>query len=156
MTIRRINEKDLAAVISLMQEFAVSEGLSEYCEITVERLSTAMFGKSGFVEGLISHENENPAGYALFYPSFSSFRGQRGMYLEDIYIKDEYRGKGLGKAMLVEIAKIAGDRGFERIDLTVLEGNEPAIAFYKKLGAMLDADGRHCKFTDEAFRSLAS
>lgn len=139
-----------------MTEFAAFEGLSQFCEVTVERLHAAMFGPGAFVEGLLAHEGDRHAGYALYYPSFSSFRGHLGLYLEDIYIKSEFRSQGLGHAMLVEIAKIASSRGFERIDLTVLESNEPAIAFYKKHGATLDGDGRHCKFTDEAFRALAS
>jgi len=95
-------------------------------------------------------------GYAFFFPNFASFRGQRGFYLEDIYIAESYRGKGVGEAMLRELARLAASRGYERIDFVVLDWNTSAIEFYKKLGAEMDRSERHFKFTDDAFRSLAS
>ena len=101
-------------------------------------------------------DGETPIGYALFYPSFASFRGQRGLYLEDIYIKQEYRGKGVGETVLKHLAKMAKGRGFERIDFQVLDWNTPAIKFYEKLGAEMDTSERHFKYTDEAFENLAS
>lgn len=146
---------DLPAVIDLMREFAVFEDLSDHFESTVEQLHEAMFGDGAFVEGLIAFDGDDAIGYALFFPYFASFRGQRGLYLEDIYIKQEYRGKGVGEAMLKEIASTAEKRGFERIDFMVLDWNTPAVKFYEKLGAIRDEDERHFKFTDEAFKKLA-
>jgi ribosomal protein S18 acetylase RimI-like enzyme len=156
MRIRNIVETDIPAVIGLLQEFAAFEKLIDFCEVTNEKLQAAMFGDEGFVEGLIADDGAAPAGHALFYPHFSSFRGQRGLYLEDIYIKPEYRGQGIGETMLKEIARIAASRGYERIDFQVLDWNTPAVRFYEKLGAVRDIDERHFKFTDAAFRSLAS
>lgn len=150
-----MKREDAASVISLMHEFAAFENLSEYCEVTEERLVVAMFGNDAVVEGLIANDGDKAIGYALFYPNFSSFRGQRGFYLEDIYIKSEYRGSGIGEAMLREIVRIAASRGCERIDLLVLGWNTPAIKFYESLGAVRDNDERHFKFTDEAFNKLA-
>lgn len=154
--IRKITQPDIPKVIELMRQFAEYEDLAEFFEITEERLFAAMFGEGCFVEGLIAHGGDTAAAYALFYPNFASFRGQRGLYLEDIYIKSEYRRNALGRAMLKEIARIAVSRGYERIDFQVLDWNTSAIAFYEKLGALRDDDERHFKFTDAAFDQLAS
>lgn len=156
LSIRNIRPEDLVAVISLMREFAAFENLSDYCTATEERLHAAMFGNNAVVEGLIAFDGETPIGYALFYPNFPSFRGQLGLYLEDIYIKAEYRRSALGHAMLKEIARIAASRGYDRIDFQVLDWNTSAITFYEKLGAVRDDDERHFKFTDSAFDELAS
>ena len=103
----------------------------------------------------LAFDGETAIGYAVFYPNFSTFRGQRGIYLEDIYITKIARGKGVGEMMLRHIAKLGKERGFERIDFLVLEWNTPAVQFYKKLGAVRDEEERHFKFTDEAFQKLA-
>jgi len=105
---------------------------------------------------LIAIDGENRVGYALFYPNFSSFRGERGLHLDDIYIRDEYRGTGVGETMLRDIAHIAASRGFERIDFQVLDWNTAAVKFYKKLGAVSNDEETHFKFAGEAFTALAS
>ena len=154
-TIRKTTRDDAAAVIGLLRAFAKFENLEQFCEITEEKLLDAMFGKDSFVEGLVAEANGQIVAYAIFYPNFASFRGQKGIYLEDIYIDAEYRGQGIGDAMLKEIAKISKSRGFERIDFQVLNWNTPAIKFYEKHGAVLDNDERHYKFTGDAFQTLA-
>lgn len=147
---------DIAGVLELLDEFAEYEKLSEYCTATAERFHNALFGVDAIVNGLVAHSGDVLAGYALFYPSFSSFRGERGMYLEDIYLKPEFRGGGSGKAMLQEIARIAANRGFERIDFQVLDWNTLAIEFYKKLGAVSNDNETHFKFSGDAFAALVS
>jgi ribosomal protein S18 acetylase RimI-like enzyme len=92
----------------------------------------------------------------MFYPYFASFRGQSGYYLEDIFIAEDFRRNGLGEAMVKIIAKLARQRGFERIDFQVLEWNTPAVKFYEKLGAIRDDSERHFKFIDSSFSSLIS
>jgi GNAT superfamily N-acetyltransferase len=154
--IQKAVEADIPTIVALMREFAEYENLVEFCEVTEERLVAAMFAADGFVEGLIAEENSRPIGYALFYPYFASFRGQRGYYLEDIFVTEAGRRNGVGEAMLREIAKAGRKRGFERIDFQVLAWNTPAVNFYQKLGAIRDEDERHFKFTDEAFKSLAA
>lgn len=156
LSIRNLCPEDLAAVISLLREFAAFENLSEYCTATEERLHRAMFGDEAVVEGLIAFDGETPVGYALFYPNFSSFRGQRGLHLEDIFVTGSHRGKGVGLGLLKETARIAASRGFERIDFHVLDWNTPAVKFYKNLGAVCNAEETHFKFTDSAFDQLAS
>ena len=155
MNIRQARENDISAVIELIREFAEYEKLTDYFDVTEERLSGALFGPGSFVQCLVAEIEETICGYSIFYPNFSSFRGQMGMYLEDIYISPSDRGKGLGETMLREIAKTAAELGFERIDFQVLEWNTPAIDFYLGLGAVRDDGERHFKFTDAAFTSLA-
>ncbi len=154
--LRNIEESDLTSVVDLLKEFAAYEELSEYCEITVEKLRLAMFSADSNVEGLIAVDGDTPVAYALYFPSFASFRGQRGFYLEDIYIKPEYRRADLGERMIRTIASTAASRGFERIDFNVLLWNTPAVNFYDKFGAVRNDDERHFKFDDEAFKRLAA
>lgn len=156
LTIRSIGPDDTAAVVSLVQEFAEFENLSHYCEITSESLSLAMFGDDAVVEGSIALIDDEPVGYALYFPYFASFRGQRGLYLEDIYIRPDHRGRSVGETMLRAIARRGAERGCVRLDLMVLNWNTPALRFYEKLGAVGDPDERHFKFTDDAFKALAS
>lgn len=153
--IKKAELEDVSQIIALIREFAEYEKLSDFCEVTEERLSAALFGETKVAEAIIVFQEETPVGYAIFYPNFASFRGQRGMYLEDIYIRQEFRGAGLGEAMLKRIAKIADERGFERIDFQVLEWNAPAIKFYEKLGAARDEEERHFRFVGESFARLA-
>mgnify|MGYP003908876119 CR=1 FL=1 len=94
MEIRKISPADLSAVIALMKEFAEYEDLSDYCTANEERLNLAMFGKDAFVEGLVAASEDTPAGYAIFYPFFASFRAERGLYLEDIYVQPDHRRGG--------------------------------------------------------------
>lgn len=142
------------AIIKLMREFAEHSNLLEYLEVTENDLQNALFGKDSFVSSLMAFENKTPIAYAFFYPTFSSFRGQKSVYLEDIFITSDYRKHGIGEKMLKEIARIGKDFGALRMDFQVLKQNEPAIKFYKKHGALIDEDERHFKFVDEAFENL--
>lgn len=132
------------------------EKLSDYLAITGAKLSKALFDKGAFVESLIALDGDRLVAYALFYPSFASFRGELGFYLEDIFITADYRGKAVGETMLKEIAKLAKSRGYERLDFQVQDWNAGAIGFYKKLGAVSNPDESHFKFSGEAFVNLAS
>jgi ribosomal protein S18 acetylase RimI-like enzyme len=155
ISIRSIELKDLPTLVELLREFAEFEDLIDYHQVTEERLFAAMFDSNAVVEGLMVLDGDLPVGYALYYPSFSSFRGQRGLYLEDIYINEKYRGHGIGERLVRKVAGIAAARGCERLDFLVLEWNERAIKFYERLGAARDDSERHLKFTDQAFRQLA-
>lgn len=148
-------ENDVPRIVEMIREFAAFENLSDYCEVTEENLRAAMFDENPSVEGLMAFDDDKPIGYALFYKNFSSFRGQRGLYLEDLYIIPEYRGQKIGEAFLAKLAQIAKSRNFVRIDFLVLDWNEPAIKFYKKLGAEMNADERHFRFVGEAFEQLS-
>lgn len=155
MEIREAKPTDVEAVTTLMRDFAAFEELADFFEATPENLAAVMFGEHAFVNGLIAEENGEVIAYALFYPSYATFRGQRGLYLEDLYIAHNHRGRGIGGAMIRKIAQIAKEHGCQRLDFQVLEWNKPAIGFYEKLGADRDEIERHFKFTDAAFEALA-
>lgn len=146
---------DISGIVRLMRDFAAYEKLAEYCTITEEQLHRAMFGDGAFVKGLVANADETMIAYALFYRSFSTFRGQLGYFLEDLYIDSEYRGHGLGRSMLKAVAASARADGAERLDFQVLNWNEPALRFYRSHGAVCAADELHFKFTDDAFARLA-
>ena len=149
-------EKDVPAIIAMIREFAAFENLSEFCEVSAESLIDAMFGENSCVEGLIAFDvDEKSVGYALFYENFSSFRGQRGLYLDDLYVRKDFRGRKIGEAFLRKIAAVAASRNFRRIDFLVLDWNEPAIKFYEKLGAQKDESERHFRFVGTAFENLS-
>ena len=156
MEIRIVEERDVPEIIRMMRDFARFEGLQEFFEATEDNLNDALFGTGAYVEALVAEEDGAYAGYALFYPNYATFRGQKGYYLEDLYVSPEFRGRRVGEAFLREIARRGSQRGFKRIDFQVLEWNAPAIGFYEKLGAARDEAERHFKFTDEAFARLAA
>ena len=155
ITIRQAKEKDIPAILSLMEEFARFVNLTEYLQVTEEKLAEVMSGDDPFLKSLIAFDAETPVGYAFWYHTFASFRGQKSVYLEDIFIVDEFRQSGIGERILKEIARIGRRSGACRMDLEVLEWNIPAVNFYKKHGALADEHARHFKFTDEAFQKLA-
>ncbi len=155
LKIRKSERGDIPNILLLIREFAEFENLSEYCEVTEESLQAAIFGENSFVESLIALADDRLVGYAIFFPYFASFRGQRGLYLEDIYLKPEFRQAGLGEKILREIARAGAEKGCLRIDFQVLKHNQQAINFYEKLGAIKDESETHFKFTDHAFQNLA-
>ncbi|MGI8812784.1 MAG: GNAT family N-acetyltransferase [Pyrinomonadaceae bacterium] len=155
MEIRNIDRSEIGSVVQLMREFAAFEDLAEYCTITPAKLDDSVFGDSCFVECVVAVDERELIGYAIFYPHFASFRGQTGYYLEDIFLTDGYRRKGVGELIIRHIAKLAIARGFERIDFQVLDWNTHAVEFYQRLGAERDDSERHFKFAGDAFRSLA-
>ncbi len=153
--IKKAKSKNIPAIIELMREFAAFENLLDSLEVTEEKLEAAIFGENSFVECLIAFDDETPIAYAIFFPYFSSFRAQKSVYLEDIYITEKYRKFGIGEKMLKEIARLGKENGAVRMDFQVLDWNTPATNFYIKHGAVIDETELHCKFTDEAFLKLA-
>jgi GNAT superfamily N-acetyltransferase len=147
--------ENIPQIIALMREFAEYEKLLEFFEVTEERLETALFGDGKVADAILAFDGAEAIAYAIFFPNLATFRGQRGIYLEDIFITKNARGRGLGEMMLKYIAGHAKARGFERIDFQVLQWNTPAIEFYERLGAHRDDEERHFKFTDDAFQKLA-
>ncbi|MEP6901000.1 MAG: GNAT family N-acetyltransferase [Actinomycetota bacterium] len=155
LLVRPAQVQDISEILALLREFAEYENLLDSFEVTEERLKIALFGENKIADAIVAFNDETAIGYAIFFPYFATFRGQRGIYLEDIYITKDFRGAGLGEKMLKYIAKIANRRGFERIDFQVLEWNTPAIGFYEKLGAERNDDERHFKFSGDVFEKLA-
>src|SRR5262249_23644877 len=119
-------------------------------------LREALFGARPDAEVLIAYADDRPAGFALFFHNFSTFVGRRGLYLEDLFVKPEFRALGIGKRLLVELARLAVERNCGRFEWWVLDWNEPAIGFYKKLGAEPMADWTIFRISGDALTGLAA
>jgi len=133
--IREANEKDVKQIFEFICELADYEKLRDDVTATPEILHDSLFVKKQ-AEVLIAELDSVPVGFALYFHNFSTFKGRACLYLEDIFIKPEYRGKGFGKQVFARLAKIAVERKCDRFDWSVLDWNEPSIKFYKSLGAV--------------------
>ena len=133
--IRRATVADVGTILNLIRELATYERAPDQVTATAEQLVDVLFGKKRAAEVLLAFEREEPVGFAVYFYNFSTWLGRPGLYLEDLFVRPEQRGKGFGRALLVELAKIARDRGCGRMEWAVLDWNEPAIDFYRKLGA---------------------
>ncbi len=149
-------EKDIPLVLKLIRELANYEKLSDQCVATEELLRDALFGERKFAEVVIAFFNGEAAGFALFFHNFSTFVGRPGIYLEDLYVVPHLRGNGIGKALLVFLARLAKERNCGRFEWAVLNWNEPAIEFYNKLGAVPLHDWTSFRMTRDAIEALAS
>jgi GNAT superfamily N-acetyltransferase len=134
LTIRTTTKEDIPLILQMIKELADYEQLSHEVVATHEVLTDSLFNKQQ-AEAFIAEVNQQPIGFAIVYHSFSSFLGKAGLYLEDIYIRSTHRHVGYGQQMLEYLAKLAITRGYERIEWSVLNWNEPSIEFYKKIGA---------------------
>src|ERR687894_3016771 len=134
--IRDATEEDVHLILALIRELAAYERLSHEVSATGDGLREWLFGEHPVAEVLIGEANGQPAAFALFFHNFSTFLGKPGIYLEDLYVRPGFRGKGLGKAMLARLARLARARGCGRLEWWVLDWNEPSIGFYEKLGAV--------------------
>ena len=133
--IRPATIADVPVILELIRALATYERAPNDVTATEEGLAEVLFGKKPAAEVLLLFENNVPAGFAVFFHNFSTWLGRPGLYLEDLFVRPEHRGKGYGRALLIELAKIARDRGCGRMEWAVLDWNEPAIQFYRKLGA---------------------
>ena len=133
--IRPARVEDMSIILELIRALATYERAPDEVTATEEQLVDVLFGERPAAEVLLAFERESPVGFALFFHNFSTWLGRAGLYLEDLFVKPEKRGKGYGRALLVELAKIAMERGCGRMEWAVLDWNEPAIKFYRTLGA---------------------
>src|SRR5947207_8565612 len=133
--IRTTTEADVPVILSLIRELATYERAPDAVVATEAGLRDVLFGAKPSAEVLLALENNEAVGFAVFFHNFSTWLGRPGLYLEDLFVRPKKRGKGFGRALLVELAKIARDRGCGRMEWAVLNWNEPAIKFYRALGA---------------------
>jgi GNAT superfamily N-acetyltransferase len=133
--IRTARLADVPTILQLIRDLATYERAPDEVTATEEQLVDVLFGEKPAAEVLLAFENETPVGFAVFFHNFSTWLGRPGLYLEDLFVKPEKRGKGYGHALLIDLAKIARDRGCGRMEWAVLDWNDPAIQFYHKLGA---------------------
>lgn len=149
--IRAAKEEDTPAIFSLIKELAEFEKLSAQIETAENELHQTLFGENKFVEILIAEYDKKIVGQAIFLKNFSTFLGKPGIYLEDLYVKPEMRGKGIGRALLDKIILLAKERNYGRVEWSVLDWNTSAIEFYKKIGARPMEDWTVFRLTSDKF-----
>ena len=135
LMIRPATVADVPIILELIRALATYERAPDEVVATEEGLAEVLFNNKPAAEVLLAFENDRAVGFALFFHNFSTWLGRPGLYLEDLFVRPEDRGKGYGRALLVRLAKIARDRGCGRMEWAVLDWNEPAIKFYQALGA---------------------
>jgi GNAT superfamily N-acetyltransferase len=156
LEIQAATEDDVPLILSLIKELAGYERLSHEVVATEETLRDSLFGQRRVAETLLAYLGDDPAGFALFFHTFSTFLGRPGIYLEDLYVRPEYRGAGVGRALLVHLAGLARDRDCGRLEWSVLDWNEPAIGFYESIGASPVSGWTVYRVTGRALEELAS
>lgn len=147
---------DVPTILRLIRALADYEKLSDQVVATEARIHEALFGERPAAECLIAREDGVAAGFALFFHNFSTFRGQRGIYLEDLFVDPAYRGRGYGRALLQRLAQLAEVRDCARLEWSVLDWNAPAIGFYESLGARRLNEWQIYRLTDDALHAFAN
>lgn len=153
--IRPVTEADTNVILSLINELAEYEKLSHKVVASEKDIRTTLFAERPFAEALIGEYEGKPVSFALFFHNYSTFLGKPGIYLEDLYVQPEYRGKGFGSKMLAHIALLAKKRGCGRFEWSVLNWNTPAIRTYEKLNAVPMKEWVLYRLTGEALDKLA-
>ncbi len=154
--IRPATRADIPLILEFIRALADYEKMSDAVEATEAQLAENLFGDSPQAEVLIAEWAGEPAGFALYFHNFSTFRGKRGLYLEDLFVKPEFRGKGIGKALLKKLANIALERDCGRFEWAVLDWNTPAIDFYESMGARVVDEWKICRVDGDALKKLGS
>jgi GNAT superfamily N-acetyltransferase len=155
VSVRAAAEDDVALVLSFIRELAEFEHLAHEVVATESRLRQALFGARPFAEVVFACIEGEPVGFALYFHSFSTFLGRPGLYLEDLFVRPAARGRGVGRYLLNWLARVALERGCGRLEWAVLDWNEAAIGFYRKLGAELKEEWKTCRVAGAALEALA-
>jgi GNAT superfamily N-acetyltransferase len=155
ITIRPAARHEMPEVLAFIRELAVYEHLEHEVVASVADLSTALFGPRPYSEVVFACLEGVPVGFALFFHNFSTFVGKPGIYLEDLFVRPAARGQGVGKRLLAWLAATALERGCARLDWAVLDWNEPALGFYRSLGAVAQDEWTTLRLTDAALERLA-
>jgi GNAT superfamily N-acetyltransferase len=155
-TVRFATREDVPVIVSLIRELAVYERLEHLATATPERLEPQLFGERPACECLIAEQDGEPVGFALFFHNFSTFLCQKGLYLEDLFVRPAARGTGLGKLLLQRLAQVAVERDCGRFEWSVLDWNVDAQGFYQRMGAVMMDEWRICRVTGEALKALGA
>ncbi|WP_399678775.1 GNAT family N-acetyltransferase [Xenophilus sp.] len=159
-TLRPATPQDVPAIVGMIRELAEFERLEHLMEATPERLAAQLFGERPAAEAMVAVADDvadgAAAGYALFFPTFSTFLARPGLWLEDLYVRPAWRSRGLGRALLARVAALAAERDCGRLEWSVLDWNRRAIALYEGMGATVMPDWRICRVTGERLAALAA
>ncbi|MBN2699387.1 MAG: GNAT family N-acetyltransferase [Bacteroidales bacterium] len=153
--IKPAEKSDTGLILYFIRQLAVYERLNHEVTATEEKLERYLFGEKRMAEVIIGYYRDTPVGFALFFHNFSTFLAKPGIYLEDLFVLEEYRGKGFGKTMLAYLARLAVERDCGRMEWAVLDWNEPSIEFYKSMGSILLDDWTINRVTGDALNNLA-
>ncbi|MBO8185363.1 GNAT family N-acetyltransferase [Streptomyces spirodelae] len=155
--IRSAVPADVPVIHAMIRELAEYERALEEARASEEQLREALFGERPAAYAHLAEDAEgNPVGFALWFLNFSTWRGVHGVYLEDLYVRPTARGGGYGKALLTELARLCVERGYERLEWSVLNWNAPSIAFYESLGARPQSEWTVYRLTDDALKALGA
>ncbi len=149
--IRFATESDIKTILELIKELAHYEKLSNEVSADEIKLKNTLFGKTKYAEVLLAEYNGEPVGHALFFYNYSTFLAKPGIYLEDLFVKPEFRGKGIGKHLLDKLIQIAKEKNCGRVEWAVLDWNESAIRFYENLGAKMMKEWKVFRLTEDKF-----
>lgn len=155
LNIRPAKRRDCALILEFIRELADYEKLAHEVVATTGDLEDSLFGEAPVAEVVIAEWHGEPAGFALYFANYSTFLGRHGMYLEDLYVRPAFRDRGIGKALLAHLAGIVVERGWGRLDWSVLDWNEPAIEFYRAIGARALDDWTQYRLDGDALASVA-
>lgn len=155
VVIRPAAPEDMELLAGMVRELAIYEKMEEHAKATAEDFRRHLFGPRPSAEAAIAELEDEPIGFALWFISFSTFRGQPGIYLEDLFVRPRYRGRGVGKAILSMLARLAVERDYGRLEWSVLNWNEPAIGFYRTIGANPNDEWTVYRLADGPLRRLA-
>jgi GNAT superfamily N-acetyltransferase len=156
LSIRSAAPDDAALVLKFVRDLAVYEKLLHEVEATEAEISRDLFGASPKVFCELAFWEGEPAGFALWYYTYSTFQGRHGLWLEDLFVEPGLRGKGIGKSLLIALARRCVEEGLGRFEWAVLDWNRPSIDFYKAQGAVMMEDWERCRLTGDALWRLAS
>jgi len=156
LTIRAATPSDIPDILKLIRELAEYEKLADQVVITADDLRRDGFSERPLFHVLIAEWDGQPAGYALYFYNYSTFRGRPGLFLEDLFVRPQFRKKGIGKALLIHLAKIAVEKRCARFEWQVLDWNTPSIEFYKSLGAEVMKEWLTMRVTGEALEKIAA
>jgi GNAT superfamily N-acetyltransferase len=154
--IRAAIETDVAVILSFITKLAVYEKLAHEVVASEEKLRETLFGKRRFAEVALGFFHGEPVGFVVFFHNYSTFLAKPGLYIEDLYVEEAFRGRGFGRALFLHVRQLAQDRDCGRLEWAVLDWNEPAISFYKKLGAAAMDEWTVFRITGEKLKRLGS
>ncbi len=154
LAIRPAERADVPVIAELIRGLARFEKLEDEVTMTEERLAENLFGSHRYAETLLAEDGDVPVGFALFFHNFSTFLGQPGIYLEDLFVVPEHRDRGVGRALLKQLARLAVERGCGRLEWSVLDWNREAIGFYERLGAQPNSEWTVYRLAGQALYAL--
>ena len=154
-TLRPATSADVPLILECIRRLAEYERLAHECIATEAQLRDTLFGPTPSAEVVLAFAGHDPAGFALWFESYSTFLAKPGLYLEDLFVFPQHRGRGLGRHLLQHLARVAVERGYGRVEWSVLDWNVDAIGFYRSIGAELLDDWRRCRLTGDAIPALA-